>query len=63
MSPLKGGTRRYAIDYLSVNDFTFSVHVRLAFNDFRSMNARRILFMKIMKGKMTGVDGTDRQGT
>ena len=62
MSPLKGGTRRYAIDYLSVNDFTFSVHVRLAFNDFRSMNARRFLFMKI-KGKMTGVDGTDGQGT
>jgi len=51
-----GTTRRYVIDYYSVDELTFSVDVRPALDDFSSMRARAMKFAQNMKGKVVGKD-------
>ena len=49
-----GRTRRYVIDYYSVDDLTFSIDVRPALDDLPSLKARAIKFAEDMKSKATG---------
>ena len=59
MSSPDGMTRRYVIDYYSVDELTFSVDVRPALDDFSSMRARVMRFAQNMKGKVVGDDKKD----
>jgi hypothetical protein len=54
-----GTTRRYVIDYYSVDELTFSVDVRPALDDFSSMRARAMKFAQNMKDKVVGDDKKD----
>ena len=51
-----GRTRRYVIDYYSVDELTFSVDVRPAVDDFASLRARVLNFSENMKKKWTKDD-------
>ena len=49
-----GRTRRYVIDYYGVDELTFSVDVRPAFDDLSSLKARAKKFAEDMRDKLSG---------
>src|SRR5271170_7424658 len=56
VSTSDGRTRRYVIDYYSVDDLTFSIDVRPALDDLSSLKARMMKFADDTKSKVTGND-------
>jgi len=54
-----GRTRRYVIDYYSVDDLTFSIDVRPALDDLASLKARSMKFAEDMKAKVAGSNKND----
>jgi cytochrome c heme-lyase len=54
-----GRTRRYVIDYYSVDELTFSIDVRPALDDLPSLKARTMKFAEDVKSKVIGNDKND----
>ena len=59
MSTPDGRTRRYVIDYYSVDDLTFSIDVRPALDDLASVKARTMKFAVDVKSKVMGNKNND----
>jgi Cytochrome c/c1 heme lyase len=53
------GTRRYVLDYYSVDELTFSVDVRPAIDDFASLKARTKFLADKMRERIKGKGNDD----